>query len=88
MIPPNKGSSLSLDSSLNNIPRENFYISGYESLNEILQVVPDRAWTLISVVKVSDPEGETMTRGSLCKFPMLNGPELSHRVKTIISPNW
>ena len=38
--------------------------------------------------KFSDPKGETVTRGSLYKFAKLNSPELSHRGKTIISPNW
>ena len=78
MIPPNQGSSLSLDSSLNRTPRENCYISGYEGPNEISQDVPERAQTVLSMVNVSHPEGETVTRGSLYKFAMLNSIEISH----------
>ena len=88
MIPTNQVSSHSLDSSLNRTPRENCYISGYEDPNEISQDVPNRARTVISVVKVSDPEGETVTCGSLYKFTMLNSPKISDLGKTIISPNW
>ena len=88
MIPPNQGSSLSQDSSLNRTPRENCYISGYEGPNEISQDVPDRAHNLIFLVKVSDPDDETVTHGSLYKFDMLNSPERSHLGKTHISPNW
>ena len=88
MIPPNQGSSLSLDSSLKRKPRENCYILGYEGPNEILQNVTDREQPIISVIKFSNPEGETVTRGSPYKFIMLNSPKLSHCGKTIISPNW
>ena len=88
MIPPNQGSNLSLDSSLNMTPRENCYISGYEGPNEISQNVPDRARIVLSVLKVSDPEGETVTCGSLYKFSMLNSPQIHHLGKTLISPNW
>ena len=88
MIPPNQASILSQDSSLNMTPRENFYILGYEGPNEISQDIPDREWIVLSVVKVSDPEGEILPCGSLYKFSMLNGPEISHLGKPLISPNW
>ena len=88
MIPPSKGSKLSQDSALNKWPRENCYISGYKGPNEILQDVLDRAQIVLSVVKFSDAESETMTCGSLYKFSMLNSPEISHLGKTLISPNW
>ena len=88
MIPPNQGSSLSQDSSLNRTPTENCYISGYEGPNENFQDVPDRARTVISVVKVLDPEGQKVIRGSPYKFVMLNSPERSHLGKNIISTNW
>ena len=88
MIPPNQGSNLSLDSSVNRTPRKNCYISGYEGPNEILQDVPYKVRTLIYLVKFSDLEGETMTRGSLYKFVMLNSPEIRHLGKTYISTNW
>ena len=45
-------------------------------------------WDLNSMVKVSNPEGETMTCGSPYKFAMLNSPEISHLGKILISPNW
>ena len=88
MIPPNQGSSLSLDSSLNMTPMENCYIQGYDSPNEILQDISDRAWTILSVVKNFDHEGETLTRGSLYKFAMLKSLEIGHLGKTLINPNW
>ena len=72
MIPPNQGSSLSQDSSLNRTPRENCYISGYEDPNEISQDVPDREHNVLSMINFSYPEGETMTHGSLYNFVMLN----------------
>ena len=43
---------------------------------------------LILKVKVSYPKGETVSRGSLYKFAMLNNIETSHLGKTLISPNW
>ena len=88
MIPPNQGSSLFKDSSLNRTPRENCYISGYEGPNEIYQDSEDRAWTLFFVVKFLDPDDETVTNGSPYKFSMLNSPEISHLGKIILSPNW
>ena len=88
MIPPSQGSILSRDASLNKTPWENCYISNYEGPNEILQDVADRAWTVVSVVKALDLEGETMTRGSPYKFAMLNSTETSHLGKKFICPNW
>ena len=88
MILLNQGSILFQDSSLNRTPRENFYISGYKGPNKISQDVPDRARTVISVVKVSYPDDEIGTRGSPYKFAMLNNPEISHLGKTLISTNW
>ena len=63
MFPPNQGSTLFHDSSLNRTPRENFYISGYEGPNEFFQDVLDRERTIISVVKVSYPDDEIETCG-------------------------
>ena len=88
MIPLNKGSSLSQDSSLNIKPWENFYILGYKSLTEISQDVIDREWTVLYVLNILETEGETVTRGSLYKFTMLNSLETSHLGKTLITPNW
>ena len=72
MILPNHGSSISQDSSLNMTPWDNFYILGYKGPNEISQYVQYSSQTLISMVKFSDPECETLTRGNLYKFAMLN----------------
>ena len=88
MIPPNQGSSLSKDSSLNKTPWENCYISSYEIPNLISQDVADRAQIVVYVVKGSDPEGETVKRGSPSKFVMLRNPEISHLGKIRITPNW
>ena len=87
MIPPNQGSILSLDSSLNRTPRENFYISGCEGPNEISQDFRDREQTLISRVKGLDSEYETVTCGSSYNFSILNSPVAGHLGKMIISPN-
>ena len=62
MFPPNQGSSLFQDSSLNMTPRKNCNISGYKDPNENFQEFIDRERTLISVVKCLDSEGETVTR--------------------------
>ena len=51
MIPPKEGSSLSQDSTLNMLPKENCYIFGYESPNEISSDVPDMEHTVLSMVK-------------------------------------
>ena len=88
MIPPNQGSSLFQDSSLNRTPRENCYISGYNGSNENFEDVIERAWTAISMVEISNPEDKTVKRGISYKFDMVNSPELSHCGKTSISPNW
>ena len=69
-------------------PRENCNISGYKDPNEILQDVPDRARTLLSMVKVLDHDDEIGTCGSPYKFAMLNSPEINHLGKTLISRNW
>ena len=67
---------------------ENCYISGYEGPNEIYQDVPEREWTVIYMVKVSDTKAETVTCGCPYNFSMLNSSERSHLGKMIISPNW
>ena len=88
MFPPNQGSSLFQGSSLNMTPRENCNILGYSYPNKILKDVLDREQTIIYLVKFSYLEVETMTRGSLYKFVMLNSLEISHLGKSLISPNW
>ena len=57
-----------------------------EGPNEISQDVADRAQTVVSVVRFLDPECETVTRGSLYKFVMLNNPQNSHLRKLSIIP--
>ena len=88
MIPPNQGSNLFQDSTLNITHRENCCILGYKGPNDIFQDCTNMEWTVISMVKFSDPDDETRTHGSLYKFAMLNSPERSHLGKTFISPNW
>ena len=88
MIPPNKGSSLFQDSSLNMTPRENCYISVYEGPNESYQDVLGREQNFIFVVKFSYLDDETWTHGSPYKFAMLNSPKIHYLGKTLISPNW
>ena len=88
MIPSIHGSILFQDSSLNRTPRENCYILGYKGPKDILEGVPDRAQTLIYVVKVLDPDDEIMTHGSPYKFSMLNSPQKNHLGKLGISPIW
>ena len=61
---------------------------GYGHPNEISQDVPERERTLISMVKVSDPEDETVTHGNPYNFAMMNSPEIGHLGKMLISPNW
>ena len=88
MIPPNQGSILFQDSSLNKTPRKNFYISGYEVPNEIVQDVIYRAQTVIFVLKFSDIKGKIVTRGSPYKFTILNSPAIRYLGKMSISPTW
>ena len=87
MIPPNQGSSLSHDSSINMTPRDNCYISVYEGPNEIYQDVPNREQTVLYVVKVSYPEGETVSLRRSYKFYIMKSHEISHLGKTRIIPN-
>ena len=61
---------------------------GYKGPNEIFEDVPERAKNLLSVVRVSDPKEETVTRGSPYNFAVLNSPKTGHLGKTLISPNW
>ena len=88
MIPPTQGSSLSQNSTLNKRPRENCYISGQEGPNEILKNVSDRECNVVCVVKVSDPEGETVTCFIPYKFAMMKSPKIRHFRKLHISPTW
>ena len=67
---------------------ENRNISDYKDPNEILQDVPYREWTVLSMIKFSDPKGETVTHGSPYNFFMLNNLETIHLGKRVISTNW
>ena len=69
-------------------PRENCNISFYKYPNEISQDVPDRARTVLFVVKFSNFDDETGTRGSPYNFNVLNSPVIGHRGKKIINSNW
>ena len=61
---------------------------GYEGPNEISQDVPERARTVLSVVKISDPEGEPVTCGIPYNFAVLNSLVIGHLGKMIINPKW
>ena len=88
MIPPIQGSNLFQDSSLNRTTRENCYIVGYKGPNEILEAFPKITRNILSVVQVLDLEDETVTRGILFNFGILNSPVTGHLGKMIISTNW
>ena len=88
MIPPSQGSSLFQDSSLNRTPGTNWYILAYKGPNEIYDNVLERERTIISVVRVSDLEYETVARGIPYNFVVLNSPVTGHLGKMIINPNW
>ena len=88
MIPPSKGSSLFQNSSLNKTPRENCYSLGYRGPNGIPEDVPERAWTLHSVVRISEPEDEPVTRDIPYNFTILNSPVTGHLGKMIIKHKW
>ena len=64
MIPPNQGSSLFQDSSLNRTPGANCYILGYKGPNEISKDILEMEQTIISLVQVSELEDEIVTPGS------------------------
>ena len=61
---------------------------GYQGPNEISEDLLEMAWNLISLVEFSDPEYETVTRGSPYNFVVLNNPVTGHLGKIIISPTW
>ena len=58
---------------------------GYRG-NGISEAVLERAWTVLSVVRSSDPEEETMTRGSPYNFTVLNSLVTGHLGKRILNP--
>ena len=88
MIPPSQGSSLFQNSSLNRTPGENYNILGYRGPNGIPEDVQKIAWTVISVVRISEPEDEPVTRGMPYNFTVLNSPVTGHLGQMIINPNW
>ena len=59
---------------------------GYKGPNEIIEDAPKRPWTVLSVVRISDLEDETVTRGTLYNFVVLNSPVTGHLGKMIINP--
>ena len=61
---------------------------GYRGPNEIIEDVPERARTLLSMVQSSDSEDELVTGGRPYKFAVLNSPVTGHLGKLIIRPNW
>ena len=61
---------------------------GYKGPNGILEDVPEMARTLISVVRSSDSEDETVTRGRPYNFAVMKSPVTGHLGKRIINPKW
>ena len=61
---------------------------GYRGPNGIPEDVPERARTVISMVRSSEPEDETVTRGRPYNFAVLNSPVTGHLGKMIINPKW
>ena len=61
---------------------------GYRGPNGILEDVPERARTILSMVQILEPEEETVTRGMPYNFVVLNSPVTGHLGKRIINPNW
>ena len=88
MIPPNKSSNLSQDSSLNKTPRENCYILGYRGPNGIPEDVPKIEQTVLSMVQTLEPEDEPVTHVMPYNFTVLNNSVTGHLGKMIINPNW
>ena len=86
MIPPNQGSNLFQNTIINMTPRDNLYISVWEDPNETYQDCADREGTIVFGVIFSYPECETVTRGIMYRFAMLNSPQTSHLGKLSISP--
>ena len=60
----------------------------YRGPNRIDEDVPERAQTLLSVVRISDSEDEPVTRGMPYNFAILNSPVTGHLGKRIINPKW
>ena len=69
-------------------PRDNCYILGYRGPNRILEDVPEISWNFLSVVWISEPEDEPVTRGMTYNFIVLNSPVTGHLGKMIINTNW
>ena len=61
---------------------------GYRGPNGIPEDVPEKARTVLSVVQISEPEDEPVTRGIPYNFVVLNSPVTGHLGKMIINPNW
>ena len=61
---------------------------GFRGPNGIPEDVPEREQTVLSVVRISEPEDEPVTRGMPYNFTVLNSPITGHLGKMIINPNW
>ena len=69
-------------------PGENCCSVSYRGPNGIPEDVPEMAWTLLSVVWISDSEYEPVTRGMQYNFTVLNSPVTGHLGKRLINPKW
>ena len=61
---------------------------GYRGPNGIPEDVLEIARTILFVVRISEPEDETVTRGMPYNFTVLNIPVTGHLGKMIINPKW
>ena len=60
----------------------------YRGPNGITKDVPEIEQTVLSMVQISEPEDEPVTRGMLYNFTVLNSPVIGHLGKMIISLDW
>ena len=61
---------------------------GYRGPNGIPKDFPEWAQTVLSMVRSSDLEDETVTRGSIYNLAVLNSLVTGHLRKRIINPTW
>ena len=61
---------------------------GYKGPNGIPKDVIEISWLAISLIQISEPEDEPVTRGMPYNCTILNSPVTGHLGKMFINPNW
>ena len=61
---------------------------GYRGPNGIPEDFPEIARPVISLIQISEPEVEPVTRGMPYNCTVLNSPVTGHPGKMIINSNW